>query len=308
MKINMLKYYLLSALLFINCLGFSQKSTRDPIIDVHLHAMPVGFGLSIEKLIDEHPGSYYQPAVFDSLRSELTDKDVLTKTLQHLKTYNVVRAITSGPLLNQYVQADSQRIIPAFFLIDLKTSVDSLRKWFVSGRYKVLGEVATQYIGLSPADPVLDPFYSLAEELNIPVGIHMGPGAPGNKNFKIKNGNPLLIEDVLLKHPNLKLWIMHAGYPMENELISMLSTYGNLYIDISALPWSESKTEFYRFLKRLVDAGFANRIMFGSDQNNWPELIAISIRNIENAPFMTKKQKRDIFYNNAARFFQIKSL
>ena len=156
--------------------GFGQKTTKEPIIDVHLHAMPVGFGLNIEKLINEHPESYYKPAVFDSIKSEQTDKNVLEKTLLYLKQYNVVKAVTSGALLNQYVQADSQRIIPAYFLIDLKTPIDSLRKWFLSGRYKVLGEVATQYIGLSPADPLLDPFYSLAEELNIPVGIHMGPG------------------------------------------------------------------------------------------------------------------------------------
>ena len=216
-------------------------------------------------------------------------------------------SIASGALLNQYIQADSQRILPAFFLIDLKTPIDSLRKWFASGKYKVLGEVATQYIGLSPADSALEPFYSLAEELNIPVGIHMGIGAPGNKKFKLKNGNPLLLEEVLQRHPNLKIWIMHAGYPMENELISMLRTYGNLYVDISALPWSESKIEFHRFLKRLVDAGFSNRIMFGSDQSSWPALIGLSIKNIEDAPFLSKKQKRDIFYNNAARFFQIKT-
>lgn len=303
----MLKSFLSVAFLVCCYLGFCQKSTREPIIDVHLHAMPVGFGLAIEKLIDEHPGLYYKPSAFDSIKSELTNKDVLEKTLQQLKKYNIVKAITSGALLNQYVQADSQRILPAFFLIDLKTPIDSLRKWFASGKYKVLGEVATQYIGLSPADSALEPFYSLAEELKIPVGIHMGIGAPGNKKFKIKNGNPLLLEEVLQRHPNLKIWIMHAGYPMENELISMLRTYGNLYVDISALPWSESKIEFHRFLKRLVDAGFSNRIMFGSDQSSWPALIGLSIKNIEDAPFLSKKQKRDIFYNNAARFFQIKT-
>ena len=97
------------------------------------------------------------------------------------------------------------------------------------------------------------------------------------------------------------------GIQWKNELISMLRTYGNLYVDISALPWSESKIEFHRFLKRLVDAGFSNRIMFGSDQSSWPALIGLSIKNIEDAPFLSKKQKRDIFYNNAARFFQIKT-
>lgn len=301
----MVKLYILIFIQGISVLCFAQKGARQPIIDVHLHAMPVSFGLNIEKLIDEHPGSYYKPSVFDSIKSELNDQDVLRKTIQSLKKNNVVKAITSGPLLQQYIKADSARIIPAYFLIDLKVPIDSLRKWFLSGRYKVLGEVATQYIALSPADPLLDPFYALAEELSIPIGIHMGPGAPGNKSFKIKNGNPLLLEEILIKYPKLKLWIMHAGYPMENELISLLRMYGNVYVDISALPWSESKTEFHRFLKRIVDAGFGKRIMFGSDQNNWPALIEVSIKNIEDATFLGKQQKRDIFYNNAVRFFQL---
>src|SRR5690349_18472232 len=132
----MFKYFLFLILLFVSYFSFSQKSSREPIIDVHLHAMPVGFGLGIEKLIDENPGAYYKPSVFDSVKSEITDKDVLDKTFQQLKKYNIVRAITSGALLPQYVKADSQRIIPAFFLIDLKTPIDSLRKWFLSGRYK----------------------------------------------------------------------------------------------------------------------------------------------------------------------------
>ena len=182
----MLKYILLFTLLSVSAITFSQKTNREPIIDVHLHAIPVSFGLNIEKLINEHPDSHYKPAIFDSINSEVSDKDVQEKTFRFLKQYNVVKAITSGALLDRYIKADSQRIIPAYFLIDLKTPIDSLRKWFLTGKYKVLGEVATQYLGLSPADPSLEPFYALAEELNIPVGIHMGPGAPGNKSFKIK--------------------------------------------------------------------------------------------------------------------------
>jgi predicted TIM-barrel fold metal-dependent hydrolase len=45
--------------------------------------------------------------------------------------------------------------------------------------------------------------------------------------------------------------------------------------------------------------------MFGSDQMVWPELIKPAIRSIEQAPFLTAKQKRDIFYNNAARFLRL---
>jgi hypothetical protein len=45
--------------------------------------------------------------------------------------------------------------------------------------------------------------------------------------------------------------------------------------------------------------------MFGSDQMVWPELIERSIEIIERAPFLSEEQKRDIFYNNAARFLRL---
>lgn len=61
----------------------------------------------------------------------------------------------------------------------------------------------------------------------------------------------------------------------------------------------------YRYLHRLVEAGFANRIMFGSDQMVWPKTLEIAIEVIQDAPFLTVEQKRDIFYNNAARFLKL---
>ena len=54
-----------------------------------------------------------------------------------------------------------------------------------------------------------------------------------------------------------------------------------------------------------VDAGFGKQIMFGSDQMLWPDVIGQAIEAIETADFLTEEQKRDIFYNNAARFLRL---
>jgi predicted TIM-barrel fold metal-dependent hydrolase len=45
--------------------------------------------------------------------------------------------------------------------------------------------------------------------------------------------------------------------------------------------------------------------MFGSDQMKWPETIDLAVDAIESAPYLTSEQKRDIFYNNAARFLRL---
>jgi predicted TIM-barrel fold metal-dependent hydrolase len=37
----------------------------------------------------------------------------------------------------------------------------------------------------------------------------------------------------------------------------------------------------------------------------WPRTIETAIRTLEEAPFLSEEQKRDIFYNNAARFLRL---
>lgn len=55
----------------------------------------------------------------------------------------------------------------------------------------------------------------------------------------------------------------------------------------------------------LVRDGLGKRLMFGSDQMRWPEKIGEAIEAIEEADFLSEDQKRDIFYNNAARFLRL---
>ena len=45
------------------------------------------------------------------------------------------------------------------------------------------------------------------------------------------------------------------------------------------------RAAFYRYLRGIVEAGFGNRVMFGSDQMVWPGVIERSIAVIEEAPF-----------------------
>ena len=73
---------------------------------------------------------------------------------------------------------------------------------------------------------------------------------------------------------------MHAGWPMLDDMVAMLYAYPNLYVDIAVIDWYIPKAEFYFYLKRLIDAGFSNRIMFGSDQMQWPQSISAAIETI----------------------------
>lgn len=60
--------------------------------------------------------------------------------------------------------------------------------------------------------------------------------------------------------------------------------------------------EVNRYIQRLVEAGFEDRVMFGTDQMEWPKLMACSISIIQNADYLTPEQKDDMLYNKVARF------
>jgi len=119
-------------------------------------------------------------------------------------------------------------------------------------------------------------------------------------------GDPLLLEDVLLKHQKLRLYVMHAGWPRFESMIALLYMHPGVYLDIAALqaPFVIPRSEYYRYLRGLVDAGFAKRIMFGSD---FPEQAAAGIDAIRNADFLSEEQKSDILCGNAARFLKLDS-
>jgi uncharacterized protein len=98
---------------------------------------------------------------------------------------------------------------------------------------------------------------------------------------------------------------MHAGWPMLDDLLALLRTHPQVYVEVGVIYWALPRAEFHRYLQRIVEAGFGRRVMFGSDQMVWPGVIERAIRSIEAAPFLSPEQKRDILYNNAARFLRL---
>jgi hypothetical protein len=187
---------------------------------------------------------------------------------------------------------------------------DEFRELIREGRIEVFAEVGAQYEGLGPNDPSLDPFYALAQELDIPIGIHLGegpPGAPYNfyPNYRAALGRPLLLEEVLIRYPRMRIYVMHAGWPLIEEMMAILYSHPQVYVDIAGENWGLPRKEFHRYVQRLVEAGFGQRILFGSDQMVWPQTIEVAIESIQTADFLTLEQKQDIFYNNAARFLRL---
>jgi predicted TIM-barrel fold metal-dependent hydrolase len=235
-------------------------------------------------------------------------------TIAALRRRGVRRAVLIGSpeVLERWEKQAPGLFIPAGVPKGFSDAqVQLFRSLQASGAIKVFAEVGLQYAGMSADDTRADFLWSLAEERDVPVGIHLGMGTPLTGEdvhadpYRAELTSPFQLEAVLKKHPRLRIYVMHAASPMIDDMIAMLFTYPSLYVDVAANDWNAPRAQFYSELKRLVDAGFSKRIMFGSDQTIWPQAIPLAVRSINEAPFLTEEQKRDILYNNAARFLRL---
>ena len=310
------------------CMG---QGAGKPIIDMHMHAYELAEfgpepprGCAGANGVVIHGRDPAQPFDFSKLGTCKTmldapksDAALLAETLAVMKRRNIVLGMISGdrPIVAKFRAAAPDRFLPAaHFFTDGKPPPASyaveLEKAVKSGELQAFGEITAQYRGLSPDHPSLEPFYAMAERLDVPVGIHMGYGAPGGPywlypKYRASLGNPLLLEDLLIRHPKMRVYVMHAALPMVDELLMLLFSHPHVYVDIAGDNWGVPRVEFHRMLKQIVDAGYGERIMFGSDQMVWPSAIDIAIASITEADFLTAGQKRDILYNNAARFLRL---
>lgn len=303
------------------------ESKRPPVIDIHVHTFGGIPGappmcpfnpqfLAGDPRVKGPQIGWVKQDCTNVLETSKNPQEYMRDVLAEFERLNVTAVVMGDQkAVQKWKDAAPGRIIPGTsFDNDISSAkflpVEELRAAFTQGGFKVLGEVGTQYQGLSPSDPSLDAYFALAEELDIPVGIHMGTGGSGRANitlpkFRGSLGNPLLLEDLLARHPKLRLWIMHAGYPMIDQLLTLLGANAYVYVDVAGLIWSYPIKEIHAYIQRIVEAGFEDRLMFGTDQMVWPKLMATSIGVIEGATYLTTQQKRDILYNNAARFLRL---
>jgi len=261
---------------------FAQK-----IFNVHIH----GDGNATQQLTKLKAAGVYKAALSTSW--ELQQSYRSTEKLALLQGLMLACPQGKVPYSGQQCFAD-QKDFP---------DVKWVEKLIIEKKIDFLGEVLSQYYGVSPSDTLLFPYYALAEKHGLPVGIHTGLGGPdnGSAEFKVALGNPILMEEMLRKFPKLKVWIMHCGAPYLENTMAIMKYYPNVYADISAIsnPRIFPPAEFQFIMKRFLDAGFGDRLMFGSDNGDIDEILA----NFNAVEFLSPLEKQKILYQNAEAFF-----
>ena len=126
-----------------------------------------------------------------------------------------------------------------------------------------IGPLLSQSDGVAPDDARLEPYWSLAEELDRPIAIALGPEPRGTSSpsYRIALGDPLKLESVLVRHLKLRIIVVGAGWPFGDAMAGLMWRYPQVSVDIRPLTQALPDAEVQAYVRRLADAGFAERIL-----------------------------------------------
>lgn len=301
-------YLILSAVLMAACQQTPVPQSQ-PIIDMHRHAPLIGAD------------------VMNEVPNEL---------IRELDEHNVVLAIVSATTQSQaehWAMAGRDRFVigamlpcprnlaaPDFYCYSSTNGlpdIEWLRKSIESGTIGALHELMFNYDGSMPSDPKMAPYWALASEFDIPVGTHAWSGPPPGASirrdenccpeYSSESGNPNHLRPVLEEYPDLRIWLQHVGSDrgpadeLWSESLSLLRDYPNVYVDLSITNSLAPIQAYEAALTRLIDAGFEDRIMLGSD--NLP--ISLLLERLGQIEFLSEQQRRAMLYDNAADFLNL---
>ena len=117
-----------------------------------------------------------------------------------------------------------------------------------------------------PSSPLAWPLYEVINHYKLPAIFHtghsgMGTGMPGGGGIRLKYGQPMLVDEVAVAFPDIKVILAHPGWPWTDESLSMALHKPNVFIDLSG--WSPKY--FPPQIVKYANTQLGHKFLFGSD-------------------------------------------
>ena len=117
-----------------------------------------------------------------------------------------------------------------------------------------------------PYDRMAWPLYEVIAGYGLPAIFHtghsgMGTGMKGGGGVRLKWGQPMLVDDVAVDFPDMKIILAHPSWPWTDESLSMALHKENVFIDLSG--WSPKY--FPKQVVQYANTQLKRKMLFGSD-------------------------------------------
>ncbi|MEU8659595.1 amidohydrolase family protein [Actinoplanes philippinensis] len=120
--------------------------------------------------------------------------------------------------------------------------------------------------GFAPDDRLAYPLYEVIEELGAVALFHtgqtgIGARVRGGGGIRLKYSNPMLVDDVAVDFPDLRIILAHPSFPWQDEALAVATHKEHVHIDLSG--WSPKY--FPPQLVRYANSLLQDKVLFGSD-------------------------------------------
>ncbi|GAA2855378.1 4-hydroxyphenyl-beta-ketoacyl-CoA hydrolase [Actinoplanes cyaneus] len=120
--------------------------------------------------------------------------------------------------------------------------------------------------GFAPDDRLAYPLYAAIEELGAVALFHtgqtgIGANVRGGGGIRLKYSNPMLVDDVAVDFPDLRIILAHPSFPWQDEALAVATHKEHVHIDLSG--WSPKY--FPPQLVRYANSLLQDKVLFGSD-------------------------------------------
>jgi predicted TIM-barrel fold metal-dependent hydrolase len=189
-----------------------------------------------------------------------------------------------GPWLHPFVSLNP------YVHTDLVGELDGLRdRWRVAGV-----KLTPPYQHYYPADARMYPLYARCQDLGLPILFHTGLST--FKGTRLKYADPLLLDDVAVDFPTLRIVLAHSGRGVWYEQAALLARlHEHVYLELAGLPPKNLAT-YFPDLPRL-----APKMIFGSDWPVVPDLAA----NVDSLIQVFAGQAGDVLYDTGRRLLPL---
>ncbi|HUF95970.1 MAG TPA: amidohydrolase family protein [Acidimicrobiia bacterium] len=241
-------------------------------IDVHVH-------IEVGPDGDDHLSADLRNAVSRYFKGDafLPSIDEVADYYRHRSMMAVVfgvdSALTTGQprIPNSFVVEGARRhpdVLIPFASIDPRRGVEGVseaEKLLADGQVRGF-KFHPNIQQFDPNDRIAYPLYEVIEAGRSIALFHtghsgIGSGLPGGGGIRLKHGNPMLIDDVAVDFPQLKIVMAHPSFPWQDEALSVALHKPQVHIDLSG--WTPKR--FPPQLVQHMKGPLKQQVLFGSD-------------------------------------------
>jgi uncharacterized protein len=249
--------------------GFDPAAVR--AIDLHVHVSIDSTGRTasppaLREALAAYFKSTQEPLTVDETAEYYRERNLAAVVFTVDATTNLDHAPNSVDEIVEGAKRNADVLIPFGSVDPLQgeAAIDEARRQADLGVRGFKFHPSVQ--AFDPSDPAHIPLWARIEELGLPVLVHTGQtgaGArlPGGWGFRLSLSNPMLLDDVAARHPDLQVIMAHPSVPWQDEAISVATHKGNAWIDLSG--WSAKY--FPENLVRAARTYLNDKCLFGSD-------------------------------------------